>query len=79
MSASPSPSTQPVTLDALHAEQGRRTRRQARRPTRTAHARAGRQWLNANAIYPRKVKVPTTCGLPLIDPARISAAELQST
>lgn len=78
VSASPSPSTQPVTLVPLPTPSGVGTpnAKPGALPEPRTLAQA-RQWLNANAIYPRKVKVPTTCGLPLIDPARISAAELQ--
>lgn len=45
-------------------------------PQPTTLAQAGR-WLTANAVYRRSVRLPTNCGLPLIDPATIKAAALE--
>ncbi len=39
-------------------------------------AQAGR-WLTDNSLYGRRIAVPTRCGLPLIDPRKISAAALE--
>lgn len=36
-----------------------------------------KRWTNSSKLYSQKVKLPTKCGVPLIDPATISKADLK--
>lgn len=43
-------------------------------PSTVAQAK---RWTDKNAVYTKKVKVPTRCGMPLINPAKISKSNLK--
>lgn len=76
----PPPTTRPVTPTpgALPGPRGVGVpdQRPGALPQPSTVAQAGR-WLTNNAVYGRRVAVPTKCGLPLIDPRKISAAALE--